>query len=133
MGENKQALLIKANGETSVINFTDQTAYEVISGSVGGYIQSISVEGNIDLWVNEEGKLNRLPYNHKATEIWKLYFGDTDVMSGDVVITGGADEDGNSNGLSIESRNKIEVLIGSVGEPTEYELARYEKILDFFA
>jgi hypothetical protein len=44
------------------------------------------------MWCNEEGKLTGLPVNPVATAMWTRYFGETDVIVGNVVFTGGADE-----------------------------------------
>ena len=51
------------------------------------------------MWLNEEGKINGLQPNVLATLLWNKMFPNADVIMGDVVITGGADEEGNSLGL----------------------------------
>jgi hypothetical protein len=133
MSQTKQALVIKATNEIEIINFTNETSYEVISGAVGGYIEAITFEPTITMWGNEEAKLNKLPYNHKATSLWRFYFGNTDLIAGDVVITGGADSEGDSNGLSMADTNKLQVLVGSVGEPSQEDLELYDRVIKFFS
>jgi len=57
---------------------------------VGGYVQHLHGPHGEDLWVNEDGKLEGLPMNEKATE----YLRDrgriftSDYIAGPMVITG---------------------------------------------
>lgn len=84
------AKLVKANGEITTVspkNGIDFTLEE-LSGFVGGYIEIINTVDRKNLIVlNEEGKLNNLPVNAKATEI---AFGNgsyvVDVIVGDVLV-----------------------------------------------
>jgi hypothetical protein len=133
MGEQKQALIIKTTGETEVVSFTNETEYDTIKKAVGGYIEIVRLSPTIIMWVNEEGKLDRLPYNHKATALWNYYIGSTDVMVGSVVITGGTDDEGYCLSLSLTDSNKIQTLTGSIGQATETDLALYEKTMDFYS
>lgn len=51
--------------------------YEKLSGLVGGYIERIKVryEGKVrDCYLNEEGLLNRLPWNPKVKEYAEAYY-----------------------------------------------------------
>lgn len=72
---------------------------------VGGWIEAVtSSDGQVTLWVNEEGKLEGLPVNELATELWYLLspeFAGHDVLCGPVVVTGGCDDRGDT--LSIPS------------------------------
>jgi hypothetical protein len=97
------AVIIKATGEKSVVEFTNETAYEVLSGTVGGLIQCVSLPSKgLDLWVNEEGKLIGLPQNPIGTALWSDDYGLTDVISGDIIFTGGDDDEGRTLGLTDE-------------------------------
>lgn len=51
--------------------------YEELTKAVGGYIEILNCPGSGDaiMVINEEGKLNGLPYNELATKVW-LYQGD---------------------------------------------------------
>jgi hypothetical protein len=66
----------------------------------GGYVQAVDITGTLTMWVNEEGKLNGSAWNELATAIWHVVYGPTDTIFGTVVFTGGADEDGNTQGIS---------------------------------
>lgn len=61
---------------------------------VGGYVEAINLSDTITIWCNEEGKLNGSAYNHNATLVFRHYFGNVDVIAGDVFFTGGVGENG---------------------------------------
>ena len=123
MGEQKQALVIKTTGELEVVSFTAKTEYEIIKTAVGGYLEIVRLSPSMTMWINEEGKLDRLPVNHRATTIWTYYFGATDIIVGNVVITGGTDIHGNCLGLSLADGNKVQVLVSA----TRLEKAEMKK------
>lgn len=71
---------------------------------VGGYIEAVSLVRDGDdeaiMWLNEEGKLNGLPANEKATRLAREFGGvGRDVIVGNAVMTGPADEDGETMAL----------------------------------
>lgn len=92
---------------------------ENLQEAVGGLIQAVDLSSNLTMWCNEEGKLNGLPVNPVATAMWTRYFGETDVIVGNVVFTGGSDEEGETTGLLNEDCGEIEKLCN-----------RYSKAMD---
>lgn len=110
----RNALVIKADGNIHGIDLGEHSLdeYEAISSSVGGMIQAVPLgESDMMLWCNEEGKLIGLPYNHKATNVWVKHWGQTDVMVGDCVITGGVDWDSElTKGLEPQQVIDIEAI-----------------------
>lgn len=104
----EQAVVIKTDGTKDIIEFEVGKSFSLIQKSVGGYVQVIGLpKSKADLWVNEEGKINGLPQNPIATSIWVDEFGYTDIICGDVVITGYADDMGETLGLSLEQVAKF--------------------------
>jgi hypothetical protein len=104
----EQAVIIKTDGTKDIVEFEVGGSFDVIKNAVGGYFQVIGLpKANVDLWVNEEGKLDGLPQNPIATSIWVDEYGYTDVIVGNVIITGGADEMGETLGLSLEQVAKF--------------------------
>jgi len=92
----RNAMVIKTDGTIHGIELgaNAQEEYEALRDAVGGYIQQVPLDDSgMMLWCNEEGKLIGLPYNEGATNVWVKYWGQTDVMVGDCVITGGIDWD----------------------------------------
>ena len=52
------------------------------------------------MWVNEEGKMNKLPFNQAATSIFMKHRGGADFIVGQVIFTGGNDSSGDTNGIN---------------------------------
>ena len=65
---------------------------------VGGWFQTAPcTDSELTFWVNEEGKLDGLPYNEVATEMWLATSPSMrgyDILVGTVVITGGVGPEG---------------------------------------
>jgi hypothetical protein len=64
------------------------------------------------MWCNEEGKLIGLPFNPLATDLWEESFGKTDLIKGNVIFTGGTDDEGSTLGLDEATANKLRKLFG---------------------
>ena len=80
------ATLIKSNGEeTNVIpnNKTDFSLDE-LQNYVGGLIETVRTKDNKIMVINEEGKINDLSINQKATELY--IHSNFDFIVGDVLI-----------------------------------------------
>lgn len=82
-------IIIKTDGtvvETEPKNGTDYSLEE-LQGIVDGYIECIgSPDRKRVMVLNEEGKLNALPYNHLATEIFNKWGFPNDYIVGDVLV-----------------------------------------------
>jgi hypothetical protein len=80
------ATLIKSNGEeTNVIpnNKTDFSLDE-LQNYVGGLIETVRTKDNKIMVINEEGKINDLPINQKASALYQ--YNEFDFIVGDVLI-----------------------------------------------
>lgn len=100
-----KAVRINTDGTKTIVEFTNETCYTVLSEAVGGLIECVTLRdkaGVPDMWLNENGKFSGLDQNPTATALWVDMYDLTDVIMGDVVITGGADEEGYTLGLSDE-------------------------------
>lgn len=103
-----KALVIRTDNSKEVVEFTNETSYKTLSGAVGGYIECVYLHNrNLDLWINEEGKIIGLPVNPTATGFWMEMYGLTDMIMGDVIITGTADDEGYTTGLTDEEVNQL--------------------------
>lgn len=73
---------------------TQPTRYENLEGLedfqrvVGGYIQTVPMEGNVAPYFNEEGKLTGLPKNDRATKILSGSIMSDDYIAGDCLFVG---------------------------------------------
>jgi hypothetical protein len=101
----KQGILVRAlDLSHKVIEFTDDTAYQVIRDSVGGWIDHCKVKDyGIDIWVNDTGLIDGLELNYWATAIASENFGQFYPLAGDVFITGLPDHEGYSQGIDSEA------------------------------
>jgi len=117
----QNVLIIKTDGTMSIAETDLTDGLEFLQGVVGGWVQVVGLpaESNetesVALWLNEEGKFSGLEYNSLASYLWERSYGMTDVIMGDVVLTGGADEDGESVGLSDAQLSDLTNLLAPVG------------------
>ena len=101
----EKAVIIRVDGSKSTVEFELGGSYDLIRSTVGGYFQVLPIEtpsGAVDLWVNEEGKLDGLEQNPTATALWVQCYGLTDYCVGDVILTCGVNREGETTGLTSE-------------------------------
>jgi hypothetical protein len=91
----KTALRINTDFTTEVLDL-EADSLSQLQEAVGGLVQAIDLQDNLTLWCNEEGKLIGLPVNVMGTRLWEKSFGLTDVIMGNVVFTGGTDDEGDN-------------------------------------
>jgi hypothetical protein len=103
----KLAITLNAEGEAREVELQEEGQLEQLQGVVGGWVQAVDFTDNLTIWVNEEGKLVGLPINPMATFLWEKYFGLTDFICGDVIFTGGTDEEGATLGLDEETAKEL--------------------------
>ena len=90
----KTALRINTDFTTEVLDLSSNE-YNQLRDAVGGLIQPVDLKPDLTLWCNEEGKLIRwLEPNVIGTHLWEKSFGMTDVIMGNIVLTGGTDDEG---------------------------------------
>lgn len=90
------ALYISLSGfELDVVpNNGDKFTLEELQSLVNGYIERVQMSDGQSMYVNEEGKFKKLPYNEKATRILRLQCRiPNDYIVGDVVILSNGEED----------------------------------------
>ena len=85
--------------EAKLIRIKDkQPTLKEIQKMVGGYLEFVWDNGDIQIICNEEGKLMGLPYNKEASEVWYnmvreanggSIHDEVDCLVGDVVILEG--------------------------------------------
>jgi hypothetical protein len=85
-----------------VVLFSEDTFLELAQKTVGGWIQLVRLGDKGDLYLNEEGKLEGLEQNPTATALYSEEYGLNDFIVGDVIITGGANSEGETVGLTDE-------------------------------
>lgn len=85
---NIMARLYKTNGEVIEVSPKNNRDFtlEELQSFVEGDIEIINLTAEKILIVNEEGKINKLPFNELATELWKKYYGRTDYIVGNALL-----------------------------------------------
>ena len=97
----KQAMKLNVHGETQVVDLdAPEGSLKVLQSAVDGWVQPVDLSEEMTMWVNEEGKLIGLIRNDMATKMFREVFGAVDVIMGDVIFTGGTDEEGETLGLT---------------------------------
>ena len=115
----KTALRVNTDFTTEVLDL-EAREYEQLSGAVGGLIQSVALLNGLEIVVNEEGKLIGLPVNLIGCNLWERAYGKTDMIVGDVVLTGGTDyESGETLPLSQAWLVQISELTGKFRQAYE--------------
>jgi len=101
----------------------EQIEYDTLYEAVNGLVELVSINEDIDMWLNEEGKVNGLEPNIIASLLYNKVFPNFDVIMGDVVITGGADDEGNTVGLSDASIIDIfAILQDAIDQASNYSV-----------
>jgi hypothetical protein len=97
-----KAVVITTEGTKSVVTFTIGDSYKILSDTVEGMIECVHLSENEDLWCNENGIAEGKPLNLIASAIYSETFNAGNPILGNVIITGGADDEGETLGLSDE-------------------------------
>ena len=115
----KTAIVIPADSNAVARVETKEWTLEELQAVVEGYIEPVYVREvltdagkkavNVDLYVNEEGKLNGLPVNNRATDFAALAIGGwvNDIIVGNVVILGVPDDEGETTSVSRQAINVV--------------------------
>lgn len=92
--------LDSAEGSLSVL----QNGVKFDEQDVSPLVQAIDLSRGVTMWCHEEGKLLRHPWNDTATMLYSFDFGGNygDYIAGNVVLTGGVDDEGETLGIPEE-------------------------------
>lgn len=99
--EKQKAVIISTEGHKSVVEFEFGKSYQILSDAVGGMIECVGLK-DADLWCNENGIAEGLELNMIASAIYSDAFNASNPILGNVIITGGADAEGETLGLTDE-------------------------------
>ena len=117
----KTALRINTDFTTEILDLEADSLTQ-LQEAVGGLIQAVDLRPDLTLWCNEEGKLiNGMQLNVIGTHMWEKSFGMTDMIMGDIVFTGGTDEEGESLPLPYPWQVQLEELAAKLHTAYEAE------------
>lgn len=124
----KDALVIPAQGAPYKAEIPTNKELEELQRLVGGFIEYVPVydeeqkEVGLSLFCNEEGKIDGLPVNLRATHYFGFALQKGDVLVGDIVIMGPPDDDGETLPL-----DEIDDWVDSFERgPSEVDLKRWD-------
>lgn len=82
------ASLITSNGDFKSLDVNqEEFNLKTLQNYVNGYIEIITLPNlKKKMVINEEGKINELPINHYATQLFRDAYDTTDYIAGDVVL-----------------------------------------------
>ena len=92
----------------------------LVTGLNGGYMEHINLQVDgvwLDIWLDEEGKLKGLPVNLAVPG---------DALVGPIVITGPADDEGRTIGLSPEEEAAARNLFAGTAREVKWPQVSYE-------
>jgi len=85
--KKSNGLLINSDGKIELLTFNSKfIPLSELQKSVKGYFEFIYMPNDMIMVVNEEGKLNKLPINEIATNIFALNCKVIDIIVGDVLL-----------------------------------------------
>ena len=115
------ALRINTDFTTEILDL-EVDSLEQLQDAVGGLIEAADLYDDLTLWCNEEGKLiNGMQPNVIATHLWEKSFTMSDVIMGDVVFTGGTDDEGNNLAIPYPWQVQLEELARKLRNEYEAE------------
>lgn len=122
-----KVIVITVDGKMKTID----SLYDNLSESVQGYIEYVCLSTKIGkrngikydkelpdlhIYLNEEGKILNLPVNPFATALWQKYYKNSDTIVGNIIITGGADEEGETTDTTEEQIKFVKSIIDAVND-----------------
>ena len=86
--------IIASDGTETSQEHSEMLTLDFIQAAVGGYIELVPMFTTFHgepcvAWCNEMGKINDLPLNRKATELWAEQGGTFDYLLGPILIVTG--------------------------------------------
>lgn len=90
----KIAMVIPPDGPVYTVSLPERGTEELreLQGYVGGWIELVPTEAPVSVFCNEEGKLDGLPANPRATALFNSLLAPWDVIVGTVVVLGPVDD-----------------------------------------
>ncbi|MGH7922783.1 MAG: DUF3846 domain-containing protein [Candidatus Dormibacteraceae bacterium] len=90
----------------------DGSHLNAMYGEIGcDLVDCVGLRGDLDLWLDDEGKLNQDWVVNPGASALLQSCGIPDLVAGTALLTGGADEEGNTLGISDETAAQVERLL----------------------
>lgn len=116
----KTALRINTDFTTEILDLEADSLMQ-LQEAVGGLVQAVDLHDDLTLWCNEEGKLIGLTPNIIGTHLYEKNFAVTDTIMGDIVFTGGTDDEGDNLALPTAWQVQLQELADKLRKAYEAE------------
>jgi len=112
----RNALKLSVDGTLTNLDLdAPEGSLAVLQAAVGGYIEPADLTRHVTMYFNEEGKLGGFEPNNTASWIYTQNMGWADVIMGDVVFTGGVDDEGDTKGLPEDLEVALRNIVKQIG------------------
>ncbi|MEV7275291.1 DUF3846 domain-containing protein [Streptomyces bacillaris] len=121
---NDYALILRTNGEFEIIEWPTDGHLEILYRAiVCDRVDAVRISPKLTMWIDDEGLITEAPINRSATILYALHKEPHQHYVGNVVITGGADHEGETLGLT---KDEIAALVEfhltfACGTPIPYQ------------
>lgn len=100
----RNAIVVPADGEPYALELPDDgnSSLAVYQRVVGGWIELVPNPHGVTVYCNEEGKIQGLPPNFRATALFGEWLHDWDIIAGNVIVVGPPDDEGYDTDLDVD-------------------------------
>ncbi len=97
---SEKAFIYRTDGTTELVEFEVGKSLSVLQSAVEGYIECVRLTDTLEMWVNENFIAENLSLNILGSIFYKENFDKDMPILGNIIFTGGADEEGETLGLN---------------------------------
>jgi|SRR5699024_6880298 len=103
------AVIIPTEGDITTTTLPDDTSerLDALQHLVEGYIEPVDINEDLSIFVNEEGKLEGLPYNPRATDLFDGNLMPGDYIAGTAVLIGQPDDNGDATSVNLTQADQL--------------------------
>lgn len=103
------AVIIPTEGEITTTDLPNDTSERLakLQTLVNGYIEPVDLNEDLSIFVNEEGKIARLPHNPRATALFNGTLTPGDYIAGTAVLIGQPDSDGDATSVNLTHADRL--------------------------
>lgn len=108
MSQPITVVVVPVTGDIHTKTITSPAEHlDTFQSIVEGYIEAFTLPGGNSAVINEEGKLQNLPRNIRATEALRGYLFSGDYISGNLIVVGPFTEDGEVTSADLDVAQEL--------------------------